>query len=326
MSRRYHALAAATSVVTLAAGVVVGVGPLAQRQVVEHNRQVGALRDQLSRLEASLAAASREARRDQAFAEALARPVTRGRLSGSTVLVVAVPGADRALVRRTTTVLRRAGATVTGTLSLTATYVDPAKAQSPLEDLALRLVPPDVTFTHGARPIERVGTVLARATVTTDPRPGTAAKGIDQKGAEVVAGLEELDALTLTGEPGRRAEQAVVVTGPANTATGSRDRARGAEQALLGLVAALDAGSRGTVVLGTGGTGGTRGTGGLVAAARAAGSTRTASTVDTAGSVAGDVALVLALAEQAQGRAGSYGSGPGADALVPDLPGAAAGG
>ena len=35
-----------------------------------------------------------------------------------------------------------------------------------LEDLALRLVPPRVTFPSGATPIDRVSTVLARSTVS----------------------------------------------------------------------------------------------------------------------------------------------------------------
>jgi hypothetical protein len=56
----------------------------------------------------------------------------------------------------------------------------------------------------------------------------------------------------------------------------------------------------------------------LIAQVRTSPLTRNPSTVDTAGSVGGDLALVLALAEQAAGRAGDYGRGAGANALVPD--------
>ncbi|MGZ4591696.1 MAG: copper transporter [Actinomycetes bacterium] len=314
---RYHALALTTSVVTLAVGVVVGVGPLAEQQATRHTAQTRALRDGQTALRGRLAAAHAASQADSALAAALAAPLEKGALAGRTVLVVAAPGADRALVRRTAAVVKRAGATVTGTLSLTRAYVDADKAQSPLEDLALRLVPPNVTFPDGATPIQRVGTVLARATVTNATTPPTE---LDQQAAELIAGLAELKALTLSGDPGDRAQLAVVVAGP--PARGSANKVSGAEEALVGLVAALDQASSGTVVLGTTASAGK----GLVAQSRAASTARTASTVDTGGTVAGDLGLVLALAEQARGKTGSYGTGLGADALVPDVSAARANG
>jgi hypothetical protein len=315
---RYHGLAVATSVVTLAAGIVVGAGPLAERQATRHNAESQQLRERQATLQQRIEASTAAARADRALAEVLAGPVARGVLADTTVLVVAAPGASPALVRRAAKAVKAAGASVTGTLTLTGEYVDPGKAQSPLEDLVLRLVPPGVKFAEGATPIERVGTVLARATVTTATTPPTV---IDQKAAEVIAGLVELRALKLSGDPGDRAQLAVVVAGPRTR--GGADRVTGAEEALLGLVAALDQGSRGTVVLGTADS---AAPGALVAQSRGSASVRTASTVDTGGTAAGDLALVLGLAEQARGRAGRYGSGPGADALVPDLSAAGANG
>ena len=169
---RYHALALTTSVVTLAVGVVVGVGPLSQAQTTKHREQVAALQHRQAALTERLATAEARAGDDRSLAEALAGPLTAGRLKARTVVVVAAPGADPALVRRTVADLKAAGATVTGTLSSHDVYVDPGKAQSPLEDLVLRLVPPGVEFTDGASAIERVGTVLARSTVSAaDPTP-----------------------------------------------------------------------------------------------------------------------------------------------------------
>jgi Copper transport outer membrane protein, MctB len=306
---RYHALALTTSVVTLAVGVVVGVGPLSEAQTSKHQDQVARLQHRQDVLSQSLAATRARAGDDHALAQALAGPLTADRLKGRTVVVVATPGADRPLVRRTIADLKAAGATVTGTVSLSNVYVDPGKAQSPLEDLVLRLVPPGVTFTNGSSAIERVGTVLARSTVTAAAAPPAAT---DQKAAEVIAGLSELGALQLRGVPGRLAQFAVVVAGPPARGT---DAVTGARDALLGLVAALDKGSRGVVVVGS--VDAAR-PDGLIAQVRTSPITRNPSTVDTGGSVGGDLALVLALAEQAAGRAGDYGRGAGADALVPD--------
>jgi Copper transport outer membrane protein, MctB len=308
---RYHGLALVTSVVTLGVGVLVGVGPLAEQQASRHTAETARLRDRQATLEQRLDASGSAARADRALAEALAEPLVRDALADRTVVIVAAPGADTSLVRRTAKVVKNAGATVTGTLTLTTAYVDPGKAASPLEDLALRLVPPGVTFADGASPIARVGTVLARATVTDATSPATE---IDQKAAELIAGLVELDALTLTGDPGDRAQLAVVVAGA--PPSGGADARKGAEEALLGLVSALDQGSLGTVVLGTAQA---ARAGGLVAGSRDLSSSEQPSTVDTADTIAGDLALVLALVEQARGKAGSYGNGAGADALVPDL-------
>jgi Copper transport outer membrane protein, MctB len=306
---RYHTLALASAVVTLGVGVVVGVGPLSQAQTTKHEAQTASLQHRQVALRERLAAVQGRADNDHALAKALVGPLTADRLKGRTVVVVAAPGADKALVRRTAADLKSAGATVTGTLSLTEVYVDPGKAASPLEDLALRLVPPGVEFTDGASPIARVGTVLARSTVSAADKPPIA---IDQKAAEVIAGLDELGALKLRGDPGQLAGLAVVVAGPkadgASAVTAARD-------ALLGLVAALDAGSKGVVVVGP-----TDGAlpDGLLAQVRSSPATRNPSTVDTGGTVAGDLATVLALAEQAGGRAGDYGRGAGATALLPD--------
>jgi hypothetical protein len=185
--------------------------------------------------------------------------------------------------------------------------VDPAKAQSPLEDLSLRLVPPGVEFADGALPIERVGTVLARATVQR-PKEDTGADvdGVDGDAVEVIAGLDELEAVHLDGTPGRRAELAVMVTGP-----GDHDEAA---PALTGLLAALDLGSRGAVLTGPGDA-----RAGLLGDVRQKGRTDLdgVSTVDSAGSTVGSAALVLALAEQVGGRSGDYGLGASARRVLP---------
>jgi hypothetical protein len=306
---RYHSLALASALVTLGVGVVVGVGPLSQAQTTKHAAQTAAMQHRVGALRERLATARARSVEDHAMAMALAGPLTANQLDGRTVVVVAAPGATRSLIRSTSAALTAAGATVTGTLSLTDVYLDPGKAQSPLEDLALRLVPPGVTFTDGASPIAHVGTVLARSLVSADDKPPTA---IDQKAAEVISGLDELGALKLRGDPGRLAELAVVVAGP--KAHGDQAVA-GARDALLGLVAALDSGSHGVVVAGPVDAAKLDG---LIAQVRTSPATRNPSTVDTGGTVGGDIATVLALAEQADGHAGDYGRGPGADALLPD--------
>ena len=297
---RHLLLAVVAAVIALALGLALGAGPVVGRSEADRKARSDRLASRVDDLEQQVAELQDSARTGRKVVSALAGPLTKDRLAGHSVLLVGTPGATAVLMRRTRAALLAAGASLTGELRLTKVYTDPAKASSPLEDLALRLVPPNVTFTDGATPIERVGVVLARATVAAEP-----AAEPDQDGAELIAGLDELGALKLDGAPGRQAQLAVVVTG-------ERER-QSASEAVTALVRALDAGSQGAVLVGPGldspavgwlRSGGADAVGG-------------ASSVDSADTPAGQVAMVLALAEQLGGGKGAYGAGSGATSVLP---------
>lgn len=306
---RHVVLSLVAAALALLLGVALGAGPVTEQAAADRAAANDRLRDRVADLEEQAAALGAAAKQDAKAAAALAAPLVAHRVDGRTVLVVVTPGARKTDVRSTAAALEDAGAAVSATLTLTDAYVDPAKAQSPLEDLSLRLVPPGVEFADGALPIERVGTVLARATVQLpeDDEDGErATDDVDRDAAEVIAGLDELEAVHLDGTPGRRAELAVVVTGPGEDAE--------AAPALVGLLTALDRGSRGAVLTGPGDA-----SDGLLADVRKAGRSDLdgVSTVDSAGTTVGSAALVLALAEQVGGRAGDYGLGTSARRVLP---------
>lgn len=306
-SPRHHLLSLVVAALALALGLGLGAGPVAEQDAdasaARTERLSGTVRD----LQAAVAARKASAALDARLLQAMAEPLAAGRLTDRTVLVVATPGARPATVRRVRGSIERSGATVTGVLSLTRTYVDPARAQSPLEDLALRLVPPGVEFPDGSTAIERVGIVLARATVQRPEGDESPSTGTERDAAEVIAGLDELQALTLDGDPGLRAELAVVVSGDAERPE--------SEDAVTGLLAGLDAGSRGVVLAGAG-----DGSAGPLSWVRTSTDDALAgvSTVDSVGRAPLTPALVLALAEQAQDGSGHYGLGRGARAVLPD--------
>lgn len=294
---RHLLLAVLAAVLALGLGLALGAGPVVGRSEAGRSARADQLAKRTVHLQEHVAALQDDARTDQRAMTALAGPLTHGRLEGHSVLLVRTPGVGGALVRRTRAALLGAGASLTGELTVTRTYLDPAKATTPLEDLALRLVPPNVTFADGSTAIERVGVVLARSTVAEQPpdRP-------DQDGAGVIAGLDELGAVHLEGNPGRLAQLAVVLTG--------RREPDSAKDAVTGLVRALDAGGSGAVVAGPG----------LAPPAVGwlrSGGTGGASSVDSADTPAGQVALVLALVEQLAGSQGGYGVGTGATAVLP---------
>jgi hypothetical protein len=294
---RHLVLAFLAALLALALGLALGAGPVIGRSDASRTARDTRLADRVAALQGRVADLESGARIDAKVVAALAGPLTRGRLEGHSVVLVRTPGARNRLVRHTRAALLSAGASLTGELRITPTYLDPDKATAPLEDLALRLVPPNVEFDPGSTAIERVGTVLARSTVATEPPDDP-----DPDGAEVIAGLDELGAVHLDGDPGRQAELAVVVTGEQERSS--------AQPALTALVRALGTGGGGAVVAGPG------------RAPSAVGWWRTgdlggASSVDSLDSGAGQVALVLSLVELLHGGRGDYGSGTGATAVLP---------
>jgi hypothetical protein len=305
-SRRSTVASLLAAAAALVLGVVMGVGPMADVGLRQRNDEITALRARTGQLQHRVGVQAAALRGAQALTGELVAPLTAGRLRGHSVVVFALPGAA-SLAARTSRDLEAAGATVTGTVDILAAYLDPAKARSPLEDLSLHLIPPGVHFRNGSTPIERVGTVLARATVSRQ-----ASGAVEQPSAELISGLTELHALRLTGAPGTHADLAVVVLAGGRSHQ-SVDRRRGADDALVGLVRSLDAAAAGVVVSGP-----TTATepGGFLDILR---TTRLAgvSTVDGAGTAAGTIAVVLGLVEQNAGGAGDYGVGPGAERVLP---------
>jgi len=303
---RHLLLSLAASGLALLLGVVLGAGPVTEQDAAGSAATNRALTSRVDALQGQVSALRAASAADATAVRALAGPLTAGLLEDRSVLVVASPGARDADVVAVRTAVEDAGATLTGTLRLRESYVDPSKAQSPLEDLSLRLVPPGVDFPDGALPIERVGVVLARSTVQAPADADNPETEVDGDAAEVIAGLDELDAVRLDGTPGRLAELAVMVTGP-------RDGDEAAP-ALVGLLDALDDGGLGAVLTGPG----TARTG-LLRAVRQGkrDATQGPSTVDSAGTAIGSAATVLALAEQLTGRSGDYGLGASARRVLP---------
>jgi hypothetical protein len=313
---RYHIVSLVAVFLALGVGIVLGSGPLDEQIQGALQTQTDDLRSQQKELRTQVTDLQRQVGVGEKFAQEVIFPLTVNQLTDRRVEMFVLPGADKDVVSNSTKVLEEAGAKVNGTVTITNVYVDPTKAKAPLEDLVLRLVPPGVVFPDGATPIERVGTVLARSTVASD-RQDT--QQVDQRAAEVLAGLQELGAIDVTGEPGRRADLAVVITpAPAKNKV-DPDAAKAADDALLGLVGALDAGSRGVVVTGPRLSADAGGFIDLVR--RSDEKVKGVSTVDLADSTVGQIGLVLALVEQTRGAAGDYGGGDGVDSVIPDISG-----
>jgi hypothetical protein len=227
--------------------------------------------------------------------------------------VVLVTTADAAPADRDalTGLLRNADATVTGELQLTDAFTDPSRSDQ-LSELSTRLLPAGLRLPTASDAGTLAGGLLG-SLLLVNPSNGKA-QATPAETTAVLAGLGD-GGFVHAGPRILPAQLVVVLTGGASRGNGSGDRAG----ILARFATQLDHAGAGAVLAGRSGSADGNGAIGVVRADTAAASVL--STVDNVNTAAGRVVSVLALAEQAQGRAGRYGTGGNAQAMIPAIQG-----
>ncbi len=302
MSFRYYLVSLGSLFLALALGVVLGAGPLSKAV----NQTVASADGTDSAAKAQVAALRARVGYDDAFTNATSSTLVTGTLTGSSVVVVVLPGTTAAEVKGVTDRIKTAGASVTGQVTLTAAWADPRQA-SVLSDISTRLAPPEAVTVTGTA-YDQAAESLAAAIVSQD---NAVVGHVTDPATALLTGLAEAGFVSLAGTPAAHAQLAVMVA-PVRTP---------AAAAYLPLALALDRTATGAVV---GGAYGSATGAGFVAAIRADAATRTAvATQDTADLTSGQVGVVYALGLQHSGgpaASGQYGQGPGATAPVAPRP------
>lgn len=310
---RYHLVSIIAVFLALAVGIVVGTTALNGPVLDDLNSRVSGLTADKRSLEAQLRTVEQRTAAQEQAARLLAPEVLPDRLDGQRVVVVSGPDAPARLREDLLPLLTAAGATLGPSVRLRPGLLDPANAQL-IDDLVAQVAVPGAELPQG-EPVDQAVAQLAQVLVQ---RPGVEPPSAQvlgrvlaaYQGEDLVDVEGELDepgtlAVLLTGDPDPRA-----LEGEAGEAAAERTRA------LLGLARALDVRSSGAVVAGSAAT---AQEGGLVALLRDDnGVADRVSSVDAADTPTGRLAVVLALQEQRAGGAGAYGSGPGAEAPLPD--------
>jgi hypothetical protein len=304
---RYHLVSLVAVFLALALGIALGSTTVSQRllSVVAGDRNnLTHQIDQLSAQRADLEASQRAA---NSFATSVAPSVVSGQLDQRKVVLVLAPDADPADRDAVRELISHAGGTVTGELDLADAVVDPARADQ-IRDLTTRLLPagaqlPSATDAGGLAG-GLLGSVLLLRGQNGQPQAAP------DQAAAALAGLTEAGFI----RPGARpapAQLAVILTGGVQAGQDAAERAA----TLARLATELDHAGAGAVLAGRSGAADATGAVGVV---RADTSTTSAlSTVDDVQTAMGRVATVLALREQAQGRAGRYGDAANAQAAIP---------
>ena len=303
ISFRYHVVSIVAVLLALAAGVALGGGPLSEigrggDEATERAEERSAeLAEQLDEADAV------DTFQDQ-FAGALAPQAVGGKLTTRPVVLVKMPGADEQVVKAIQELLTQAGASVSGSYVVSEGLLDPE--QKPLVDTLGRQLLETVTTTGipaTASTYDRIGQLLGWAAAT----PTDIGAPLDEGTTESLNSLKGAELVTQDQAATGRGSLAVVVLGDEPADPGAVDK----------LYAALFTGiaehTDGVVLAGTSGSAGD----GLLAALRDdVTMSANVSTADAVETTAGRVAAILALALDASGKTGHYGSA-GIDGAVP---------
>lgn len=302
ISFRYHIVSMVAVLLALAAGVALGGGPLSEigrggdesaKKVEQRNVE---LTQQLNQ------AGVADVFQDE-FAEQTSSRVVRGTL-GRPVVLVTMPGADDDQVKSLSDLVARAGGKVAATYAVQSRLVDPNE-KSLVDKLGIQVIQ-DVEDT-GVRPsapaYDRMGRLIGFAVATTNDRgeaAGPAAK-------DILSSLRGAEILTRTGGGDQRGSLVLVVLGdePSDPAI--------VDNVYSGLLVGLATAADGVAVLGSTGSA----ENGLLKALRDDVSfSANVSSADSGQTMAGQVAVILALGADARGKVGQYGAA-GIDGVVP---------
>ncbi|MGH3525781.1 MAG: copper transporter [Pseudonocardiaceae bacterium] len=311
ISLRYHVISIAAVFLALALGVVLGSTAISDRLLSGLSSNRDDLGRQVSDLQAERNALNAQLANADVFGAAVGPRIVSGTLRGRSVVLVTTADAAPADRDALTGLLSSAGATVTGELQLTDAFTDPSRSDQ-LSELSTRLLPAGLRLPTASDAGTLAGGLLG-SLLLINPNNGKA-QATPAETIAVLAGLGD-GGFVHSGPRVLPAQLVVVLTGGANRGNGSGDRAG----ILARFATQLDHAGAGAVLAGRSGSADGNGPIGVVRADTAAASVL--STVDDVNTAAGRVVSVLALAEQAQGRAGRYGTSGNAQAMVPAIQG-----
>jgi len=305
---RVVVLRAAMAALVLALGIAIGAGPLQE----DHDRRARALAAQQEKLadrDQQIAELSRSGQFGDAYAEATAGRLVRGALTGRTVALVQLPGADAATVAGFRELVTAAGAEVTADVPLSEPLGTTGERQLVAALTSQMATQEKLEMPASGSGYERFGSLLARA-IGIPPSAKSRQAPYDETGLGIISGFQTAELVDTAAAVTRRASLTLVVTGPQATESGETDIFATIIRAYAEKARVVVAGPTGAASP-TGVLGLLRGTGtpdGLL------------STVDSVELASGRVAAILALVAQVRGSTGSYGGVGAQDGAVPEAP------
>lgn len=290
---RHHVLTIVAVFLALAAGIVLGGGPLSD---------VRATVTTASTEKDAPSGDSPQAAYNASVVDALEPGLLGGRLTDRSVAVVTVPGADERVVSALTDGITAAGGTVNARYSLADDLVDPAQ-KSLVDTLGSQLLTQQATDAVAAEAstYDRMGQLLGLAVASTSAE----GDDVNGKARAIVDAITGAGLMTAPGKVEQRAPLVLLVLG-----TDAGDE--GSDAILAGLAEGLAAQATGVVVAGTTADGAS----GQLGRLRADPAASVVASVDGTDTTAGRVATILALQRALGTKGGSFGAS-GSDGPLP---------
>jgi len=305
---RYHLVSLISVFLALAVGVVLGAGPLQNSLGTALNDQVTALRENRNATQAKLEQTETAVNERDSYITQAATSLLPGTLASKNVAMVLLPDAKAEDADAIATQLKSAGATVTGRVSLTSTWVDLSREN--YRSTFSGQVQGHLGSTNSKDTNGILGEALAKALTANDDSSRVLmdmlSVTVDKSGTPFIS---------VDSTPTAAAEM-IVVVGPRPQASSGKgatvEASPGEDPKAWAKALEGTAGRAPTVVVGS-----ADGDGGVVGIIRSEKAKVT--TVDSVGQIAASVSTPLALAATRAGTTGHYGFDKGAEAVMPPV-------
>ncbi|MET8838145.1 copper transporter [Micromonospora sp. NPDC004540] len=308
---RYHVVSLTAVFLALAIGLVVGTAALNGPVADSLKERVNGLSKDNSLMRQSVNNLQKELDMEEDFAAEMAQVVLPGKLSGRRVLVLSLPS-GRDHTEGVVKMLQLAGANVTGRLDVQDKFINPDSNNNLLE-LAVTAARPNSVPTSGlpgnGHGVETSSALLA-SVLLDRPQGSPAVTDADRRA--VLQHYATSGYLTPEDKISGAAEAVVLVSGQPYVDKFSAEK----DESVVKIAEQFD--RSGAIVVGGMGSAG----GNVVSVVRGDPVlSQTISTVDNANTVQGQLVTSLALVQQlTEKKAGQYGVGDNAAALLPKLP------
>ena len=305
---RYHLVSLISVFLALAVGVVLGAGPLQNSLGTALNDQVTALRENRNATQAKLEQTETAVNERDSYITQAATSLLPGTLASKNVAMVLLPDAKAEDADAIAAQLKNAGATVTGRVSLTSTWVDLSREN--YRSTFSGQVQGHLGSTNSKDANGILGEALAKALTANDDSSRVLmdmlSVTVDKSGTPFIS---------VDSTPTAAAEM-IVVVGPRPQASSGKgatvEASPGEDPKAWAKALEGTAGRAPTVVVGS-----ADGDGGVVGIIRSEKAKVT--TVDSIGQIAAFVSTPLALASTRAGTTGHYGFDKGAEAVMPPV-------
>lgn len=305
---RYHLVSLISVFLALAVGVVLGAGPLQNSLGTALNDQVTALRENRNATQAKLEQTETAVNERDSYITQAATSLLPGTLASKNVAMVLLPDAKAEDADAIAAQLKNAGATVTGRVSLTSTWVDLSREN--YRSTFSGQVQGHLGSTNSKDANGILGEALAKALTANDDSSRVLmdmlSVTVDKSGTPFIS---------VDSTPTAAAEM-IVVVGPRPQASSGKgatvEASPGEDPKAWAKALEGTAGRAPTVVVGS-----ADGDGGVVAIIRSKKAKVT--TIDSVGQIAASVSTPLALASTRAGTTGHYGFDKGAEAVMPPV-------